>query len=151
MISENTVSSDELTIEAPAEVVWSVLVDFPRYHEWNDFCPAIETELVLGAQVEMQVDLGHGPQAQVEYMSRIEPNRAIAWAMKNEPGDPVHAERTQTIEPLGPGRCRYLSIDVFSGPAVAPMLKAFGEVIERGFNRAAQGLKAEAELRQRGR
>jgi len=149
MISKDTVSSDGLTIEAPAEVVWAVLVDFPRYHEWNEFCPQIETQLVIGAPVEMRVDLGHGPQDQVEFMSRIEPNRAIAWAMKNEPGDPVHAERSQTIDPLGPERCRYLSIDVFSGPAVEPMLKAFGEAIERGFNQAAQGLKAEAERRQR--
>ena len=49
MITENTVSSDEVEIEAPAALVWQVLVDFPRYGEWNTFCPRAEATLAIEA------------------------------------------------------------------------------------------------------
>ena len=45
MIGKDSVSSEKITINAPAEVVWSVIVDFENYHLWNDFCPQISGEL----------------------------------------------------------------------------------------------------------
>jgi uncharacterized membrane protein len=40
MISEDTISSDEVTIAAPVQLVWDVLVDFENYGLWNKFCPS---------------------------------------------------------------------------------------------------------------
>lgn len=145
MITENSVSSDELTINAPAELVWEVLVDFDNYHLWNDFCPSIEAQLKLGSPVAMQVDLGNGPQPQTEFITRLEPPRVITWSMENKPDDPVHADRSQFVTPLDDGSCTYLTVDEFSGEAMGPMLEAFGKVMEDGFNRCAIGLKARAE------
>ncbi len=145
MISDDTVSSDEILINAPAEVVWQVLVDFENYGQWNKFCPEIKTRLEIGAAVEMMCDLGHGLQQQVEYMTLIEPNRAIAWGMENKPGDPIHAVRTQRLTPIDEYSCTYISIDEFSGEAIADMLKGFGKNIEDGFNLCANGLKLQAE------
>ena len=45
MISESEVASDAVTIQAPAELVWSILIDFERYSEWNRFCPQIKSTL----------------------------------------------------------------------------------------------------------
>ena len=64
MITEDTVSSDEIEIHAPVELVWQVLVDFANYGAWNKFCPVCEAELVIGSPVKMQVDLGFGLQEQ---------------------------------------------------------------------------------------
>ena len=100
VITENSVSSEEITIDAPAELVWSVLVDFDNYHLWNDFCPQIEAELKLGAPVAMQVDLGDGLQPQTEYITRLEAPGVITWTMENKPGDPVHADRSQYVKPI---------------------------------------------------
>jgi len=145
MIDNDTVSSDEVIIEAPIQLVWDVLVDFPNYHRWNKFCPSCEAELKLGSPVKMQVDLGFGLQEQVEYMSLIQPGEAIAWGMENKPGDPIHAVRTQYLKPLGETRCSYISIDVFSGDAVAAMMEAMAQRVEDGFNLCAYGLKARCE------
>jgi uncharacterized protein YndB with AHSA1/START domain len=150
MIGENTVSSDAVVIEAPASLVWQVLVDFPAYGQWNTFCPVAEAELVLDSPIRMQVDLGFGLQEQVEYICRIEPERAIAWRMENRPADPIHALRTQTLEPLGEGRCRYQSMDEFGGPGAAEMMQAMAAAVEAGFNRCAYDLKAHCEALHRG-
>ena len=52
MISDTAVASDVVIIQAPAELVWSILVDFERYSEWNRFCPQIKSTLELGAAVD---------------------------------------------------------------------------------------------------
>lgn len=145
MITENTVSSDEVEIDAPAALVWEVLVDFAAYGEWNTFCPAAEATLALDSPIRMQVDLGFGLQEQVEYICRIEAERVIAWRMANRPEDPIHAVRTQTLTPLSGGRCRYVSVDEFGGPGAAEMMEAMAGPVEAGFNRCAYDLKAHCE------
>ncbi len=139
------VSSETVTIQAPAELVWAVLVDFPAYGQWNAFCPSIEADLELESPVKMQVDLGMGLQEQVEYITCIDAPHKITWSMENKPGDPIHADRSQVITPLDDRSCTYVSYDEFSGEAVDAMVEAMGAAVEKGFNLCAQGLKARAE------
>ncbi len=146
MITQDTISSDEVVIEAPAQWVWDVLVDFANYEKWNKFCPGCEAELLLGSPVVMQVDLGFGIQEQTEYMCRIDPLEAIAWRMENKSGDPIHAVRTQYLKSLGDARCSYISVDVFSGEAAAGMMELMAKPVEAGFNLCAYGLKEYCEV-----
>lgn len=145
MITESSVSSDAIIINAPAELVWQVLVDFENYGEWNEFCPGIKGELKMGEPLEMRVDLGSGLQTQVERISCIEPPWKIAWAMENRPEDPVHAERIQELTPIDAASCSYISIDHFGGEMCVPMIEAMGQAVEDGFNLCARNLKARAE------
>ena len=146
MITENAVYSDEVTIHAPAELVWEILLDFDNYGEWNTFCPSAKNDsLELGSAVDMMVDLGNGLTRQVEYICRVEPNECIAWAMENKPEDPVHAVRSQYLKRLDENRCTYISVDEFSGPQMAAMMEHFAAAVETGFNRCAYGLKTHAE------
>ena len=145
MITANSVSSEEIIINAPAQVVWDVILDFANYGLWNTFCPGMKGEAVIGSPLEMQVDMGSGLQLQVEYVTKIEPIHTIVWSMENKPGDPVHADRTQRIIPIDEKSCRYQSIDEFSGEFVPQMMAAMAAVVERGFNVCAVGLKARAE------
>lgn len=145
MITENSVSTEEITIAAPAQVVWDVLLDFDNYGQWNRFCPEIKGEAGMGSALHMMVDLGNGLQQQIEYVTRLEPPHLVTWSMENKPGDPIHADRTQRVTPIDETSCSYWSIDEFSGEAVAPMVEAFGEQVEKGFNLCAEGLKARAE------
>ena len=141
MITADTVSSDQIDIQAPIELVWEVLVDFPNYQAWNTFCPRCEAQLEIGSAIRMQVDLGFGLQEQVEYICRIEPPTAIAWKMNTAPGDPIHAVRTQYLQALDENTTRYVSVDEFSGEAVAGMMDSLGKAVEEGFNRCGYGLK----------
>ena len=145
MITANSVSSEEIVINAPAEVVWGVILDFANYGLWNTFCPSMKGEAVLGSPLEMQVDLGNGLQSQVEYVTKIEPIHTIVWSMENNPGDPIHADRIQRITPIDEFSCHYWSSDEFSGEFSGPMIEQLGEQVEKGFNDCAVGLKARAE------
>jgi uncharacterized protein YndB with AHSA1/START domain len=147
MISESAVASEVVTIQAPAEWVWSILVDFERFSEWNRFCPQIKSTLELGAAVEMMTDLGFGLQPQIEYITCIEAPKKIAWSMENKPGDPIHACRSQYITALSHNSCSYYTVDDFSGEQMPAMLEQFAVGIERGFNRCASDLKDYAEKR----
>lgn len=139
------VSSDVLTINASAELVWQVVVDFEHYPLWNEFCPSIEAVLALGAPVKMLVDLGSGLQEQVEYITCIEAPAKITWSMENKPGDPVHADRSQVITALDAGSCSYVTYDDFSGEFAATMVEQLGEQVRAGFNLCARNLKDRAE------
>ena len=134
MITENSVST-EIVINAPAAMVWDIILDFANYGLWNTFCPSMKGEAVLGSPLEMEVNLGNGLQSQVEYVTKIEPIHTIVWSMENKPGDPIHADRVQRITP----------IDEFSGEFSGPMIEQMGQQVEKGFNDCAAGLKARAE------
>lgn len=139
------ISSETVEIDAPAELVWQVIVDFASYPQWNEFCPEIEAQLEIGSPVKMQVDLGEGLQEQLEYITCIEAPHKIIWSMANRPGDPVHADRSQVISPLGRQRCSYVTYDDFSGDFAAAMVEQLGERVRAGFNLCARNLKARAE------
>ncbi len=146
MISDNAVHSDRVTINAPTSLVWKVLLDFDNYAVWNTFCPEIKNEsLAPGSAVDMMIDLGNGLVRQVEYISRVEPERCIGWRMANQPEDPVHAVRSQYLEPQDEQSCIYWTVDQFSGPGMAAMMEHMAEAVEIGFNRCAYGLKERAE------
>lgn len=146
MITDTAVYSDEVTINAPASLVWQILTDFDRYGDWNQFCPSVKNKaLEIGEPVEMMVDLGRGLQEQTEYICRIEPERVIAWEMDPANREIVYAVRTQTITPVDEQSCRYISIDEFEGEMTAAVVETEGANVERGFNLCAQCLKAHAE------
>lgn len=145
MITANSVSSDEIVINAPANVVWDVIVDFANYGLWNTFCPSAKGEAVVGSPLEMQVDLGNGLQPQVEYITRVEPIHTIVWSMENKPGDPIHADRAQYVTPVDAHSCRYVSVDEFSGELAGVMIEQMGKAVEKGFNTCAADLKKRAE------
>ncbi|MDG2271794.1 MAG: SRPBCC domain-containing protein [Halioglobus sp.] len=144
MITENSVST-EIVINAPAEIVWDVILDFSNYGLWNTFCPSMKGEAVLGSPLEMLVDLGNGLQTQVEYVTKIEPIHTVVWSMENKPGDPIHADRIQRITPIDDLSCHYWSSDEFSGEFAGPMIEQMGAQVEKGFNDCAAGLKVRAE------
>jgi len=161
MISKDEISSDLIHIDAPSEVVWKILVDFKNYGRWNDFCTQAEAKLEVGSPVSMIIDLGLGPMEWLEYITLIEPNKAIAWGLENRPGDSFNALRTQSLLELSNNRCSYISVDKFWGAdvtlnfpdldtALAHQLGYTGELsiasgIEKGFNSCALGLKRYAE------
>lgn len=148
MITDDTVSSDKVTIAAPIDLVWEILLDFEHYGQWNTFCPSIKnTSLALGSAVDMMVDMGNGPTQQVEYICEVEPKTCIAWRMQNNPGDPIHAVRRQFLEPVTSTSCTYVTTDTFSGPQASAMMEGFAKTVETGFNRCAYDLKAYAEKR----
>ena len=139
------VASDPVEIEAPAERVWDILVDFERYGEWNPFTTRVEASLEIGSPVMLHVRLGRLKRKQPERIETVEPPHLLAWGTTM--GHPVllSALREQRVEALSETRCRYLTTDATSGLLTPLVALLFGRLIRQGFNDMAAALKTRAE------
>ena len=139
-----------LDIEAPAELVWQVITDFPRYGEWNPFIVACESTLKPGDPIDLQVVLTSRPQKQREWIISHTPGVEFTYSMKPVPGL-LRSRRQHKLTPLGPGRCRYESHFELAGLMRPLVLALFGNGMKRGFAGMTAGIKTRAEQLQKQR
>ena len=142
------VVSETVVIEAPAAVVWEVLVDLPRYGEWNPFCFRCESTLEMGAPVVMKLNSYQGDGEvfdNCEYVCAFEPEKLLSWALPHDDAWPYPARRDQFIESLGSERCAYHSTDALLGPNGIHVMRFAGGWIKRAFDDTARALKVRAE------
>lgn len=66
----------ETSVDAPPEVVWSVLADLPGWTLWNTVAPVAPAALAVGARWSLQ--LRGGPRVRVRVVV-CDPGRALAW------------------------------------------------------------------------
>ncbi len=115
--------SFEITIDAPVERVWEVLVDFDAYPEWNSAISFKNTP-ALGKTVPMRVGLeGRKVTTKVTFL-RMEKNKELAWVggIKKM----IRGEHYFELEDLGNGTTRLVQGEKFKGllvPAMWPFLK----------------------------
>ncbi|MEV0360229.1 SRPBCC domain-containing protein [Nocardia sp. NPDC050697] len=133
-------------IDAPAELVWDVVTDLPRYGEWNPFVPECRSTLEPGDPIDMHVRLrGATPRRQREWIVEHTPGSTLGYRMKPVPLGTLHSLRTHTVTALDAGRTRYASHFELNGwlhPLVATLL---GADLRRGFSGMTDGVKTRAE------
>lgn len=138
--------SSEIEIDAPIELVWSILRDFDAYPEWNPFTVSVKTTLQLGSLVDMQVKLRPPKEMhQVEYVSAVVEGERMCWGGHVGPRWFINADRCQVLTDLGDDRTRYVTTDVFRGISVGLMFLVVGRHVQRGFDDVARALKVRAE------
>ena len=111
-------------IEAPKDVVWSVIADFAAYAEWNPFVVACSSELRVGAPMAMTVRLGDRQREQVEFVSRVVEGELFEYRMKPV-GPLLHSYRQHEVASQADGRTLYRSTFELNGwlaPLVGAML-----------------------------
>ena len=138
-----------LEIDAPAEIVWSVLTDFSRYGEWNPFVPEARCDLRPAGALEMQVRLSDKPgaktQFQREWVNSVGPGKTFSYSMKPVPLGALRSARVQTVEVLPDGRSRYRSHFEIAGWLQPVVTGLMGQRLRAGFEDMALGLKRQAE------
>lgn len=146
-VNDTTIVSETVEIDAPADFVWSVIVDFDSYSFWNPFTVRVDAVLELGAPVVLHLPDPSKPGATFEtheQISVITPPHHLQYNTGDTiPG--VHAIRDQWVEDLGEGRCSYRTTDVFSGEHAEAIFAMQAEWVTAGFNATAQALKARGE------
>ncbi|HSB95764.1 MAG TPA: SRPBCC domain-containing protein [Spongiibacteraceae bacterium] len=140
------VVSTKVEINAPAQLVWDVLVDFKNYGAWNPFNPRVEADLKIGGAITMEIVMAD-PNAQnsmTEYFCLISPPGRLSWDMvTSQDGDKVTHDHY--IDSIDAQRCTYHHSDTFVGPAAKGTVSQFGEGIKMAFDSVAQALKVRAE------
>lgn len=143
-----TVRTETIEINAPASVVWQVLVDLDNYGEWNPLCVSAESTLEIGAPLNMVlkdfVNVGQ-TYPWVEYICAVVPERLISWELLATDDNPDAARRDQVIEQVTDGSCAYYSTDAFFGETAAAVMAENGAWIKQSFEDTGVALKARAE------
>jgi uncharacterized protein YndB with AHSA1/START domain len=133
-------------IDAPVELVWQVITDFPRYGEWNPFCVECRSSLVPGEPIDMLVKLvGSTPRRQREWVRTHTPGHELSYAMKPVPLGALHSQRSHTVTALGSDRTRYESHFELAGRLQPVVTALLGKALERGFAGMTAGIRRQAE------
>lgn len=137
---------DVVEVDAPAEVVWSVLTDFDRYGEWNPFISRCRADLTVGAPIDMTVQqLAPRPIRMREWIRGVTPGREFTYSMKPIPLGALRSKRTHTLISSAGDRTRYESrfeLDGWLAPLVGLL---FGRGFQRGFPAMTTAVAREAE------
>ena len=143
------VISKTVAINAPASVVWDVLVDMENYPAWNPFCVECESTLEMGAPVKMKLKsyVNAGPEffENTEFVCAFEPEKLLSWELPMFDMWPYPARRDQVIETTGAESCRYYSTDAFLGENGIHVMRFAGPWVKQAFDDTADALKARAE------
>ena len=146
----------EAVIDAPIDVVWSVMLDLPRYGEWNPFIVRAERsggpEPAVGDDLRLHVRWkSRGGASSHERISRLEPpapdGDARRAMLEYEYLGAVAALRLvrgfrqQALEQVAGGPTVYRTTEDFSGLFARVII---GQVSD-GFARHAAALKVRAE------
>jgi len=143
------VVSETVEINAPASLVWEILIDMPKYGDWNPFCVECTSTLEMGAPVNMKLKsyIIGGPEhfENCEYVCAYEPEKLLSWELPHYDAWPYPARRDQFLEATGPESCKYWSTDKFLGPNGIHVMRFAGPWVKTAFDDTAHALKAHAE------
>lgn len=141
------VTSVTVEIAAPAAFVWDVLVDYPRYPEWNPYTIAVETSLELGDRIDLTLPDPDGSDGTIlnrEFIRVVDPPHHLRYDTGSEyPG--LLGMRDQYVTELGSDRCSYYTADTLSGELADLVMETNGAWIKAGFDSVAKALRVRAE------
>jgi hypothetical protein len=130
-----------IDIAARPQVVWDILVDNPRYPEWNPYHVRVEGELALGRRLSLELHKPNGERVEIEpRVLRLDPGRVLVW------GGGIRGlffgEHEFLLQPLDDGGTRLIHREDFRGLAV-PFASL--DAIEEGYRLMNTALKRRAE------
>lgn len=147
----HVIESVVVEIDAPAEFVWDVLLDYVNYPQWNPYTLAVSTTLAVGSPIDLTLprpDGGDGTFISREYIRVVEPPRLLRYDTGDTfPG--LLGVRDQLITPLDDDRCDYRTFETFTGKYADAVFAAQGAYVKEGFDSVAHALRERvAELRE---
>ncbi|KAI0776749.1 hypothetical protein BD413DRAFT_228293 [Trametes elegans] len=149
-------------IDAPIEKVWQILLDFPKYREWNPFVrsqvitdehkkpledqtPAADKYLLMQVHIPPTMDDSVATTAAFEQITAVDAEHyRVAWKNLLPPWL-VRAERWQALSTNEQGKTVYETREVFAGVGAYAIKLLLGKNLNKSFEAMAEGLKAHAE------
>lgn len=135
----------EIGILAPAERVWSVLIDTDRWAEWNPFA-AVTGRIAPGER--LVVTLTPPGKSAMQFkptVIRVDPGRELRWLGHLGVRGLFDGEHGFRVVPEDPGRCRFEQFEMFKGLLAAPILWMAGKATRQGFEAMNRALKQRVE------
>lgn len=140
----------EIEIEAAAPRVWEVLTDLASYPEWNPFVRRGEGKLAVGERLHVFIQPPGGQG--MSFRPRVlvaDLDRELRWLGHLWIPGLFDGEHSFAIEPLGPGRVRFVHSEKFGGILRPFLWKMLDTDTRRGFEAMNVALKQRCEARVR--
>ena len=135
-----------IDIDAPADAIWRVLVDFKSYPEWNPFIRRLVGEAKVGARLEVTAQPeGRKPMTFKPTVLVARPGRELRWRGRVLMPGIFDGEHAFIIEPQPKG-CRLRHEETFTGLLV-PMFGAMLGDTARSFANLNEALRQRVEKR----
>lgn len=134
----------EIIIQAPAAVVWQVLLHFSDYPSWNPFIRAIEGQARQGGRLRNSMQLQGKTYVFTPTITALQEGRQLEWLGKM-PLNAFNGNHYFFLEPLDLQQTRLIHGERFSGWLSGLMLKKIGEDTLKGFQSMNKALKQRAE------
>jgi len=138
-----------IDIDAPPSIVWNALIDQPKYDSWNKMFRVLRGTLTKGSFVVLKLDAGGFPVVFDARISRVEPERCLAW--RGPSLTFLHAvvagEHIFEIVDLGNGKSRFVHSERFDGLllTIEPLWKKLEARLEKLYNGFNGTMKVRAE------
>ena len=136
----------EIEINAPAEHVWQILMEFPSFPEWNPFIQRIEGE--AKQETRLDVFLKLPGKKGMKFRPRIltvEPGKELRWIGRLGIPGIFDGEHIFSIEPLGEDKIRFVQKEKFTGLLSSLLLRSIASSTKQGFKGMNEALKSRAE------
>jgi hypothetical protein len=132
-------------IDAPAEAVWEVLTDFPRWSEWNPAIPSLAGELRVGSDLAIQLDLSGRAMNVAATIQELVPGERFSWRGHLGAEFLFLGRREFSVESLEPDTSRLRHVEAISG-LIAPVFQlAKGKAVTEHHHLINAALKQRAE------
>ncbi len=135
-----------IDINASADRVWEILIDFPAYPLWNPFITSISGEIKAGETVTMHLTLPGKPA--MSFKPRIKvviPPRELRWAGYVLAPGLLDGEHSFEIQGLTANRCLLRHVEVLTGVLAPLFIPTLQDATKNGFVAMNQALKNRAE------
>lgn len=135
----------DIHIDAPRDHVWTVLVDFDRYSEWNPFLVEVLGTAEPGADLRVTLSPpGRRALTMKPTVTEVAPARALEWLGRLGPRGLFDGRHRFELHDA-PNGSRLIQREVFTGVLVPLFRRTLEERTVRGFVAMNAALKRRAE------
>lgn len=136
----------EIEIQASAERVWQLLTEFDKFPQWNPFIRRASGKIENGAKLNVFMQpSGSGGMTFKPTIIKLAPGRELRWLGHLFIPGLFDGEHIFIIEPLGPGRVRFIQREIFTGIFVPLLARKLDRDTKRGFLEMNAAMKMRAE------
>jgi len=136
----------EIVIRGTAEQVWSVLIEFKSYPQWNPFIKEASGKTEKGSRLKVTISPpdGNSMTFRPKVLDAV-PTQRLRWLGHLLIPGLFDGEHEFRIEQISPGQSRFLQSEQFRGILVNLFPNAMYEKIQHGFEAMNSALKERVE------
>lgn len=136
----------EITINAPADRVWSILTDFSRFEAWNPLIRRIDGEVAAGKRLKIRIELPSGMAMSLKpVITRLTPLRELRWIGRLLVVGLFDGEHIFEIESLEDKTVKFVHRECFRGILVPLVWNYMEKSIRQGYHEMNAALKKRSE------